>query len=124
MTEEYVWCYFLDNITNLWLHVIEHTEHASLVRTWWYVTKIICPLDFVVPESVRELKSDLKEDFFKIILKRLQRAGHRKTTCSEDTQIFYLSIFDLLYDAGSQAVDRFQFPFRKWRVELDHVLLK
>lgn len=47
--------------TNLWLHVIEDTEHASLVRTRWYVTKVVCPLDFVVPESVRELKSDLRE---------------------------------------------------------------
>lgn len=45
--------------TNLWLHVIEHTEHASLVRTWRYMTKVVCPLDFFVPESVRELKGDL-----------------------------------------------------------------
>lgn len=47
--------------TNLWLHVIEHTEHASLVRTWRYMTEVVCPLDFFVPESVRELKGDLEK---------------------------------------------------------------
>lgn len=51
---------WLTRETNLWIHVIEDTEHASLVRTWWDVTKVVCPLDFVVPESVRELKSNLQ----------------------------------------------------------------
>lgn len=45
--------------TNLWIHVIENTKHSSLFRNGRYVTKVVRPLDFVVPESVRKLKSNL-----------------------------------------------------------------
>lgn len=45
--------------SNLWIHVVEDTEHPSLVRTRWDVTKVVGPLDFFVPESVWEPKSDL-----------------------------------------------------------------
>ena len=47
--------------TNLWIHVIEDAEHASLFRSRWDVTKVVCTLDLFVPESVRELKSNLDE---------------------------------------------------------------
>lgn len=45
--------------TNLRIHVVENAEHSSLFRNRRYVTKVISPLDFVVPESVRKLKCNL-----------------------------------------------------------------
>lgn len=48
-----------ENTTNLWVHVIENTEHSSLLGNWGDVTKVVGPLDFAVPESVRKLKRNL-----------------------------------------------------------------
>lgn len=104
--------------SNLWIHVVEDTEHPSLVRTRWDVTKVVGPLDFFVPESVWEPKSDLCQRKKENISTQI-----RKTT-SHRKRFLKNSSHDLLYDPSSQTVDRFLFPLRKWRMELNQVLLE
>ena len=47
--------------TNLWIQVIEHPEHAPLVRTGRDVAEVVRALDLLVPEPVGELQGDLQD---------------------------------------------------------------
>lgn len=53
--------------THLWVHVIENTKHAPPARTWWYVTKVVSPLDFSVPESAGKLNCNLRKKDIKCV---------------------------------------------------------
>lgn len=52
----------MTEMSDLWSHVIKHTEQAPLLRTRGNVTKIICSLHFTVPKPVGELQCDLEPE--------------------------------------------------------------
>lgn len=121
--------------SDLWSHVVKHTEHAPLLWTRGNATKIIRSLHLTVPEPVGELQCNLEPKKNPVIT----YTHSRSCKCSYISAIFCcllrlslccmlgitqsINVY-LLNNSGPQAVYGFELPVWKWRVKLDDVLLQ
>lgn len=103
--------------SDLWSHVVKHTEQAPLLWTRRNVTEVICSLYLTVPESVGELQCNLQN-------KKHHDLHTHSTSCICTIMFCTMGIsVHLLDDSGPQTVYGFELPVWKRRVKLNDVLL-